>query len=143
MRVCFIGTGLNLLSGSSKPIYQLMGVLGEKGIDTVMISDEISDPLFTINSKLETKLHYKKLNIIRLQKNIIYSLLKRDSDLIEPLHYSLQDFDLIVCTDFIFPWLLKKIIFGVMCRWFIWPRIIWILKLDIYFRRAYQVRLIF
>lgn len=85
-----------------------MGVLGEKGIDTVMISDEISDPLFTINSKLETKLHYKKLNIIRLQKNIIYSLLKRDSDLIEPLHYFLQDFDLIVCTDFIFPWLLKK-----------------------------------
>ena len=108
MNIGFIGHGLSLLSGSSKPIFQLMNALQKNGVKTEMLSDQLNDSVSLIHAELENKLGLGNLKVERLKGNIIYGLIKGKSDVLEPIRAFMNEYDLIICTDFMFAWLLDK-----------------------------------
>jgi len=108
MKIGFIGSGLNLLSGSSKPIFELMGALNKKNIETIMISDRLSSSIQDIQSDLENKNNLSSLQVERLSNNLLSKLARGDSDTIQKLSEFNRELDLIVTTDFLMARLLRK-----------------------------------
>lgn len=116
MKVGIIGSKLNLWSGSSKPIFQMMNALEKKGISTAMLSDSLSHsstafynkPIGEIQNKLEHKFKLNHLNVERIDGNLLPNLLLKDKETKEVIHTFSKDCDLILCTDFMFAWLLRK-----------------------------------
>ena len=108
MRIGVIGCGLNLLSGSGKPTFQLMNGLDKRGIKTGMLSDNLSDSVSSIQSILLQKYRMEHLSVERTNKNITHGLLKGDEEIISAIKEFTKDFDLLVCGDFFLPWLLER-----------------------------------
>lgn len=116
MKVGIIGSKLNLWSGSSKPIFQMMNALEKKGVSTAMLSDSLSHsstvflskPIEGIQNKLENKLKLTHLNVKRIEGNLLPNLLRKDKETKDVIHTFSKDCDLILCTDFMFAWLLRK-----------------------------------
>lgn len=116
MKVGFIGSKLNLWSGSAKPIFQIMKTLEDKGITTNMLSDSLSNPstvfyskpIYDVQDKLEKKLDLKGLNQIRIKKNLISSLISNDSDSNLIVKQFIESCDLIIATDFMLAWLIER-----------------------------------
>ena len=116
MKVGIIGSKLNLWSGSAKPIFQMMNALEKKGVSTAMLSDSLSHsstvflskPIEEIQNKLENKLKMTHLNVKRIEGNILPNLLRKDKETKDVIHTFSKDCDLILCTDFMFAWLLRK-----------------------------------
>ena len=108
MRIGFIGSSLNLLSGSGKPTFQLMNNLDKRGIKTGMLSDNLSDSVSSIQSTLLQKYGMEHLSVERANKKIPNGLLKGDKEIISVIKEFTKDFDLLVCGDFFLPWLLER-----------------------------------
>ena len=108
MRIGFIGCGLNLLSGSGKPTFQLMNNLDKRGIKTGMLSDNLSNSVSSIQSILLQKYGMEHLSVERTNKNITHELLKGDNEIRSVIKKFAKDFDLLVCGDFFLPVLLER-----------------------------------
>lgn len=106
MKIGFIGSGLNLLSGSSKPIFQLMSHLERKGFQTAMLSDHLSESICPIQDILLEKNKLEHLNIQRID-NLLKGLLRHNKDVIGKVTCWVEDCDLIITSDFLMAWLLQ------------------------------------
>lgn len=106
MKIGFIGSGLNLLSGSSKPIFQLMSNLEKKGFETAMLSDHLSESICPIQDVLLEKNKLEHLNIQRID-NLLKGLLRNEKNVIAEVTYWVEDCDLIITSDFLMAWLLQ------------------------------------
>ncbi len=119
MKILIIGSKLNLLSGSARPLFELMSALRGKKIETSILSDSLSgNSIFFYNrnsqklSEIENSLKYK-LNLVdpavmRYDGNILSDLIIGKSKIKELIHSMAEDYDLLLCTDFMLAWLLKK-----------------------------------
>ena len=107
MKVGIIGSKLNLWSGSSKPIFQMMNALEKKGVSTAMLSDSLSHssvvflnkPIEEIQNKLENKLKLTHLSVRRIEGNLLPNLLLKDKETKDVIHAFSKDCDLILWTD--------------------------------------------
>jgi len=108
MKVGFLGNGLNLLSGSAKPLFGLMASLESRNYQCQMLSSKLPRGLEDINSSLTVKNNCGKLNIKRECDDIVGALFKRNLDTLSEIKCLCDDSDLLICTDFLLPWLLKR-----------------------------------
>jgi len=108
MIVGVIGSELNLLSGSSKPIIGLINSLNNKNIICEVISDKLNDPILSINSELKKKLGYDLLNIKRIDGDLLKSIMNNNLEVISSITTLFEKVDLVLCTDFLIPHLLEK-----------------------------------
>ncbi len=108
MRVGILGNGLNLLSGSAKPLFGLMTSLENRNHHCQMLSSRLPSGLEDINSNLIMKNNCDKLNIKRQFDDIIGALLKRRLETLLEIKSLCNNSDILVCTDFLLPWLLER-----------------------------------
>ena len=107
MRIRFIGAGLHLLSGSGKPLYQLVDNLRKNNIDVNMLSDNLDNSVLSVQSLLLQK---NQLNHVEAERteNITYGLLKGNKTVILAIKKFIRNADVIVTSDFLLALLLKK-----------------------------------
>ena len=103
VNIGFIGHNLNLLSGSGKPAFQLIKNLNHKKHKTFILSDMLEEDLDHIQTFLIKKNAMEDININRVEKNLLFSLIKKDFDTISNIDNILKKSDLVICSDFIFP----------------------------------------
>ncbi|WP_157206014.1 glycosyltransferase family 4 protein [Methanosarcina vacuolata] len=93
------------MSGSSKPIFQLMMNLEKNGVQTTMLSDHLSEATLNIHNILLNK--YRVNLDIQRTNNLNKGLLKSREDVIHDIISWWSDCDLLISTDFLIPWLLS------------------------------------
>ena len=108
MKIGFLGDGLNLLSGSAKPLFGLMASLENQGHQSHMLSSRLPENLEKINLELIKKNQYGHLKLNRTAETILNGLLKRNKNIVSEIELFCDNSDLLVCTDFSLPWLLKR-----------------------------------
>jgi glycosyltransferase involved in cell wall biosynthesis len=108
MKVGFLGNSLNLLSGSAKPLFGLMASLESRNYQCQMLSSRLPRELEDINADLIVKNNCGKLNITRESDDIINALFKRKIDTLMEIKALCNDSDILICTDFLLPWLLER-----------------------------------
>lgn len=108
MNIGFLGNGLNLLSGSAKPLYGLMAALENQGHQSHMLSSRLPKKLNNINLELIKKNHYEKLKIKTTEADILKGLLKKNQITVSEIESFCHNSDFLICTDFLLPWLLKR-----------------------------------
>lgn len=108
MRVGFLGNGLNLLSGSAKPLFGLMTSLGNRNHRCQMLSSRLPREMKDINSNLTINNNCEKLKIKRESDDIIKDLFKKKLDTLQEIKSLCNDSDILICTDFLLPWLLER-----------------------------------
>jgi len=108
MRIGFLGNGLNLLSGSAKPLFGLMASLENRDHRCQMLSSRLPRGLEAINSNLTVKNNCEKLQVKRECDDIVEALFKRKLDTLLEIKSLCDDSDILICTDFLLPWLLER-----------------------------------
>lgn len=108
IRIGFIGSGLNLLSGSGYPTFQLMGKLKERGIETGMLSDNLSDSISSIHKKLLDKHGLICLDVKRIEPTLLKGLIRNDKIVASSIEDFSKNFDIMITGDFFLAWLLKR-----------------------------------
>ena len=116
MKIGIIGSKLNLLSGSAKPLFQIMESLNNEGITSLMLTDSLSknsnffynQSVEEIQKKLEKKININNLNINRIEGNLIQNLINSDEKTLEIIENFINECDVIIATDFMFAWLMQK-----------------------------------
>lgn len=107
IKIGFIGSGLNLLSGSSKPIFQLMSNMEKKGFETVMLSDQLNESISAIQEVLLEKNNLRHLKIQRAD-NLLKGLLYGKKEDVYIVKKWIEDCDVVITSDFLMAWLLQK-----------------------------------
>lgn len=100
MKVCFVGESFNMLSGTSKPMFELAQELSKKGIDVTILTTE---PPLNIKEVHNRLLKEKKIRNIKLipVPNLSKTLLFGRGEQLQFIRDILADSDIIHGVDFL------------------------------------------
>jgi len=114
MNVCFIGESFSMLSGTTKPIFELAKELSKKGINVTILTNKPSDNYRYVHNKLlkEKKLEDNENIRIVLIPNLCRVTLSRQTEQLQFIKQILAENDIIHGTDFLTLYAVQRLLYN-------------------------------